>query len=677
MDPFKILVSGTSLEKSYSLGKSLFPKPLPSEGAIVRPQALSDAKPENTTDGSNAQGRGVKRKRRADKDGTSKVQPKNEEEGNHSLFQPKTEEQCRKLLKLHKLKISVLSDLPAKTKLPKNGKKSFLQVTSQPLESFRDLSPWFKASRRLTENVANQGYTVPTEVQLGSIPLLLGTDDDRGLSDLTHDRSRADVDLLTVAPTGSGKTLAFLTPLIQGILDQRASEGSKDGSDKQERYVRALVLAPTHELVEQTVNEARKLVAGTGLKVSAMRKGARIFQADLHDDEQDESSGGWIKSDVVVSTPLMLQHSLSSDSAEAARNLPSIASLVLDEADVLLDPLFRDQTLAIWNSCTNPALRVSLWSATIGSSIETIAKSIILDRRKRLGLSLDNHFILRLIVGLKDSALPSISHRLMYTATEQGKLLAMRQILHPSSAEASSNIPTLPPPFLVFTQTIQRAKALHSELLYDIPPEAGGSSRIAVLHSQLSESARSDAMAGFRRREIWVLVTTDLLARGVDFRGVNGVVNYDIPNTSAAYVHRAGRTGRAGREGGTAVTLYTKEDIPYVRNIVNVIAASEKQYGKKEGESDVPKWLLDALPPVSKNTKKDLKRQGVAARRPGLSTDDPEVRRMRISTKSGYDRRNENKRRGATKGKKGSAKGLEYDDGHDISESDGWSGFKN
>ena len=133
---------------------------------------------------------------------------------------------------------------------------------------------------------------------------------------------------------------------------------------------------------------------------------------------------------------------------------------------------------------------------------------------------------------------------------------------------------TVRPPVVVFTQTITRAIALRSELLYDIPTEAGGSSRIAVFHSDLSDSALEHIMTRFRRAEIFVLITTDLLARGVDFKGVNGVVSYDLPNSSAAYVHRAGRTGRAGRDGGASITLYSKEDLPYVKHVANVIAAS-------------------------------------------------------------------------------------------------------
>jgi ATP-dependent RNA helicase DDX52/ROK1 len=208
---------------------------------------------------------------------------------------------------------------------------------------------------------------------------------------------------------------------------------------------------------------------------------------------------------------------------------------------------------------------------------------------------------------------------------------------------------------LVFTQTIERAIALHSELLYDIPSEAGGSSRIAVLHSDLSDSKRADVMTRFRKGQIWVLVTTDLLSRGVDFRGINGVVNYDIPTTSAAYVHRVGRTGRAGREGGVAVTFYTMEDVKYVKGIANVIAASEKG-GEKVGDggSGIQPWLLRALPDISKKDKQKLKARGVEVRR-SIKGDEDEKRvkakrKAKISTKSGYERRLENNRKGAVQG---------------------------
>lgn len=164
-------------------------------------------------------------------------------------------------------------------------------------------------------------------------------------------------------------------------------------------------------------------------------------------------------------------------------------------------------------------------------------------------------------------------------------------------------------------------------------------------------------MTRFRNGEIWVLITTDILSRGVDFRGINGVVNYDVPNSGAAYIHRVGRTGRAGRDGGVAVTLYTKEDIPYVKNVANIIAASEKAAGIPASEASMQKWLLDALPTPSKEEKKKLKMYGVEARRGGLGKgkEGKEVKgkgKTQISTKSGYERKLENNRRGAIQASK-------------------------
>lgn len=506
---------------------------------------------------------------------------------------------------------------------------------------------------------------MPTEVQMGSLPLLLGN------SSASKESStpKQDVDLLVVAPTGSGKTLAFLIPLINDTVQYHHDHPGQ-------REIHSVVVAPTKELVGQIVNEGRKLAVGTGVKITAMKKGMRVVDSiggddeeeDLPDEENSSNSGSEsesdsekdaaskskdktanttvTKSDILVTTPLALVNALSGKKKKGVSPMPSVQRLVLDEADVLLDPLFREQTSGVWNACTNPQLRISLWSATMGSNIEELTKTTIKERHESLAVdAVSTTPLLRVVIGLKDSAVPNIKHKLVYAATEQGKLLGLRQLLRPTAAIAP-NEARLRPPFLVFTQTIPRAVALHSELLYDIPPEAGGSSRIAVLHSDLSETRRSDIMKGFRKGEIWIIITTDLLARGVDFRGINGVVNYDIPTSSAAYVHRVGRTGRAGREGGVAVTFYTKEDIPYVKSIANLIHTSEKLQGGTD-EKSVQKWLLDALPDLSKKDKQELKRHGVKARAASakLRSDGKEVRKSRISTKSGYDRKMENKKK--------------------------------
>jgi ATP-dependent RNA helicase DDX52/ROK1 len=601
--------------------------------------------------------------------------------------EPYDVEESKRILRSHKLKINVLEDFAPQVEEPVKEKKSKKRKKEKeakekkkavkktlyppPITAFAQLRTRHGISRRLAENIMEQGYKLPTEVQLGALPLLLGKKGRKaseGASNNSGSTSGAeyngDIDLLTVAPTGSGKTIAFLIPIINALLAEGKQDDGREGP-------RAVVLAPTRELASQIVNEARKLAKGTAIKATLMRKGMQLvteseeeaqYDAPASDASEDEDASGsdeetaqkkkpgrraeLVKAAILVATPLALLNALKRRDDTVA-NLHSVSQLVLDEADVLLDPLFREQTLAIWNACTNPRLRMGLWSATMGSNIENLTISTLNDRWTALSSTQSDlpsrTPLIRLVVGLKDSAIPNISHQLTYAATEQGKLLGLRQLLHPVSISNSSTAPTLRPPFLVFTQTIPRAIALHSELLYDIPPEAGGSSRIAVLHADLSSSARDAIMTRFRRGEVWVLITTDLLARGVDFRGLNGVVNYDVPTSSAGYVHRVGRTGRAGREGGVAVTFYTQEDIPFVKLIANVIRASEKLRGV-EGEGSVKQWMLDALPTPSKRDKQNLKRRGVEARRAVKQDGRPGGR---ISSKSGFVRREENKRRDA------------------------------
>ena len=713
MDMFKLLTRSSNIQKSAPAPKESSNRNIPSNGFSGLPKQVTG---NAAILYEQAKSRGVKRKRNGvegkHNDGILEHSDVFEEGARHSVSSKKQamdngeesiirspdgrsaqiqtaitpnlgEEDSRRTLKEHKLKITILNSAselhhshPAKqrgTHSATVGKKAHPQVLPQPLTSFTQLRSKYGISRRLAENLAGQGYTEPSEVQMGSLPLLLGTDQDSGLCPLRvkkgEGESKPDIDLLTIAPTGSGKTLGFIIHLLHEILESRKVQRVTKADMRPEHKVQALIIAPTHELADQIVNEGRKLSSGTGVQISGLRKGMRLHpklvgvkHGDTLECVKDRASGGHsnhflVKTDIVVSTPLMFLRAISADQSITVP-LPDVRFLVLDEADVLLDPIFRDQTLAIWTACTNSSLCTSLWSATIGSSIESLAQTFILDRRRSLGLmcsSSSQHYIVRLVVGLKDSAIPNVTHRIIYAASEQGKLLALRQLLHPSGARADA--PSLQPPFLVFTQTIARAIALHSELLYDIPPEAGGSSRIAVLHSDLSDTARSNVMARFRRGETWILITTDLLSRGVDFRGLNGVVNYDIPNTGASYVHRIGRTGRQGREGGIAVTLYTKEDVPYIKNVANVIAVSDRAKEKHTPDDHygegMKKWLLDTLPSVSKKTKQAVRRKGVESRRvtaEGVGAIG--ARKMRISTKSGYDRRLENKRKGAVAGRR-------------------------
>jgi ATP-dependent RNA helicase DDX52/ROK1 len=167
----------------------------------------------------------------------------------------------------------------------------------------------------------------------------------------------------------------------------------------------------------------------------------------------------------------------------------------------------------------------------------------------------------------------------MFVGREEGKLLALRQL------KASGK---LKPPCIVFVQSKDRAQALFAELLYE-------GIHVDVIHAGRSRTARDSAVARFRKGETWVLISTDLVARGVDFRAVNMVINYDLPVSGITYVHRIGRTGRAGRKG-KAISLFTEADFDNLRTIANVM----KQSGCK-----VEDWMLQ----LRKNNNKSAPRR--------------------------------------------------------------------
>lgn len=159
----------------------------------------------------------------------------------------------------------------------------------------------------------------------------------------------------------------------------------------------------------------------------------------------------------------------------------------------------------------------------------------------------------------------------MYVGQEQGKLLAIRQMVQEGS---------LKPPTLIFVESITRAKELFHELVYD-------GINVDVIHAERTQAQRDLIISNFRTAKTWVLIATDLMARGLDFKGIQVVVNYDFPQTPASYIHRIGRTGRAGRPG-TAVTFFTKSDGVYLKSVVHM--SCEKLGVKSLKERSQEEW---------------------------------------------------------------------------------------
>lgn len=208
---------------------------------------------------------------------------------------------------------------------------------------------------------------------------------------------------------------------------------------------------------------------------------------------------------------------------------PSVEFLILDEADRLFELGFLDQVDTVMSACTNPKLKRALFSATMMQGVETLARTVLRDP-------------IRLNIGARNSATTSIKQELLFCSTEEGKLLAFRQMI-----QSGLSIPVL-----IFVQSKDRAQQLYNELVYE-------NLNVDVIHAERSQHQREECIKKFRSGAVWVLICTDLMARGIDFKGVNTVINYDFPQSTVSYIHRIGRTGRAGRQGH-AITFFTEAD---------------------------------------------------------------------------------------------------------------------
>ncbi|CAM9199905.1 unnamed protein product [Discosporangium mesarthrocarpum] len=440
----------------------------------------------------------------------------------------------------------------------------------EPMERFADMpsrgdeKEGGHTRRVLLENIEASAWKEPTPIQMQAVPILL--------------EGR---DLLATAPTGSGKTAAFVLPITLRLGSQPRSPGEKG--------VRAVLLAPTRELAAQIHRDVVHLTRGRKLRTSLLTKAVASKGAGA--DSKSVLAG----CDLVVSTPMRLVALLRGGSI----SLSSVTMVVLDEADKLFDTgggqedgdkAFIAQVDEVLHACSNTRVQRAMFSATMGDHVKELAQTILRNP-------------VHLTVGTANAGASTIEQRLMYVGMEEGKLLAMRQLVQEG----------LRPPVLVFLQSKDRAKELFHELVYD-------GINVDVMHAGRTQEQRDRIIQRFRTGEIWVLICTDLMSRGIDFKGVNMVVNYDFPQSAVSYIHRIGRTGRAGRKG-IAVTLFTDEDMDSLRSIANVIRLS----GCK-----VPDWMLS----MKKLRGKDRRKREAGA---------PQ-KRPRISTVSAYDKKRAHKR---------------------------------
>lgn len=321
-------------------------------------------------------------------------------------------------------------------------------------------------------------------------------------------------DIMGLAQTGTGKTAVFALPILHRLMQGKRG------------HVRALVIAPTRELAEQIHEAINTLGKKTRLQSIAVYGGVNI-----NTQIQKLKRGA----EIIVACPGRLLDHINRGTADLSR----VEVLVIDEADHMFDMGFLPDIRRILKHI--PARRQTLlFSATMPNEIHRLAKDILKDP---------------LTIKAGDSApADTVSHAHYPVAQHLKTALLLRLLAYTNSRSV-----------LVFTRTKQRAKRLGEQLT-----RAG--INCASLQGNLSQGRRQAALDGFRQGKFQVLVATDIAARGIDICKISHVINYDMPDTADAYIHRIGRTGRA-EQSGDAFTLITGDDNHMVKAIDRIIGS--------------------------------------------------------------------------------------------------------
>jgi ATP-dependent RNA helicase RhlE len=371
-------------------------------------------------------------------------------------------------------------------------------------------------SAPLLRAINERGYLAPTAVQSAAIPEILRQRDVQGC-----------------AQTGSGKTAAFVLPLLQMLMA---------GHTKSPRRTRALILVHTRELAAQVGETIRVLAQHLPERL----KTAIVFGGVSINPQMMNLRGG---ADIVVATPGRLLDLIDHN----ALRLDAVATLVLDEADRLLDLGFSEELARIL--ALLPARRQTLFfSATFPPAVQALADSLLRDPA-------------RIDIVADPADRPDITQRAIAVDAHRRTQLLRHLIAHHGWERA-----------LVFVATKYAAEQVADKLRragLDAEP----------FHGMLSQGKRNQVLEDFKARRVQVVVSTDLAGRGIDIAQLPVVVNFDLPRSSVDYVHRIGRTGRAS-ESGLAISFVTADSEAHFQLI-------EKRQGAK-----VPREQIKGFEPV-------------------------------------------------------------------------------
>ncbi len=372
----------------------------------------------------------------------------------------------------------------------------------------------FKLNRQLLDAVATAGYTQPTPIQQKAIPLAL-----------------AGHDVLGIAQTGTGKTAAYVLPLLMKV---KYAQGS---------FPRALILAPTRELVMQIEEVAKALAQNTDLRIVSLYGG-------LGPKTQIENITAGV--DIIISTPGRFMDLYRKGTILTKE----IKTMILDEADKIMDMGFMPQIRAILEVI--PVKRQNLlFSATFSSRVEKLSEEFL-------------EFPEKVEVTPSATTAETIAQVKYLVPNIKTKINLLAHLLE--NEEISRAI--------IFTRSRKNAESVFSFL------DRKHMGEIRVIHANKGQNTRINSMEDFKAGDVRLLVATDVASRGLDVTMVSHVINFDVPLIYEDYVHRIGRTGRAENEG-KAITFVNPAEAYHFERIEELIRMSVEEL-EIPGSVDVP-----------------------------------------------------------------------------------------
>ncbi len=347
----------------------------------------------------------------------------------------------------------------------------------------------FNLSNQLRNAIEDLGFEKLTPIQAEAYPVVL-----------------SGKDLVGIAQTGTGKTFAYLLPILRDL------KFSKQDNP------RILVLVPTRELVLQVVEQAKLLTTYMNIRSLGVYGGTNIKTQG-----QEVAQGA----DIIVATPGRLYDLVLS----RALQLKSIAKLVIDEVDVMLDLGFRFQLKNIFDLLPQRRQNV-MFSATMTEEVDALITDYFSSPTK-------------ISIAVSGTPLDNIDQQCYPVVNFNTKINLLVHLLRNKDEYVKA---------LVFISNKKSADVIFSLL------EEEFRSNVAIIHSNKSQNYRIRSIENFEEGTTRILVATDVIARGLDIAGISHVINFDVPQYPENYMHRIGRTGRAAEKGKSLVFYTTKEE---------------------------------------------------------------------------------------------------------------------